>query len=137
MSRTTFSGPVVSQSGFLSDHTTAAAINATAAATAAQVATGYITSTSAAATNITFPTGTLLGAELEASAGTVLDLVVDNTAGASIVTMVVGVNAILSDAATTTAGSFGDLSIAAGVTGIARYTLLFSSATAYTITRTA
>ena len=137
MSRTTFSGPVVSQSGFLSDHTTAAAINATAAATAAQVATGYITSTSAAATNITFPTGTLLGAELEASAGTVLDLVVDNTAGASTVTMVVGVNAILSDAATTTAGSFGDLSIAAGVTGIARYTLLFSSATAYTITRTA
>ena len=137
MARTTFSGPVVSQSGFLSDHTTAAAINATAAATAAQVATGYITSTSAAATNITFPTGTLLGAELEASAGTVLDLVVDNTAGASTVTMVVGVNAILSDAATTTAGSFGDLSIAAGVTGIARYTLLFSSATAYTITRTA
>ena len=137
MSRTTFSGPVVSQSGFLSDHTTAAAINATAAATAAQVATGYITSTSAAATNITFPTGTLLGAELQATAGTVLDLVVDNTAGASIVTMVVGVNAILSDAATTTAGSFGDLSIAAGVTGIARYTLLFSSATAYTITRTA
>jgi len=137
MSRTTFSGPVVSQSGFLSDHTTAAAINATAAATAAQVATGYITSTSAAATNITFPTGTLLGAELQATAGTVLDLVVDNTAGASTVTMVVGVNAILSDAATTTAGSFGDLSIAAGVTGIARYTLLFSSATAYTITRTA
>ena len=137
MARTTFSGPVVSQSGFLSDHTTSAAINATAVATAAQVATGYITSTSAAATNITFPTGTLLGAELEASAGTVLDLVVDNTAGASIVTMVVGVNAILSDAATTTAGSFGDLSIAAGVTGIARYTLLFSSATAYTITRTA
>ena len=137
MARTTFSGPVVSQSGFLSDHTTAAAINATAAATAAQVATGYITSTSAAATNITFPTGTLLGAELQATAGTVLDLVVDNTAGASTVTMVVGVNAILSDAATTTAASFGDLTIANGVTGMARYTLLFSSATAYTITRTA
>ena len=136
MARTTFSGPVVSQNGFLTEPT-AAAINATAAATAAQVATGYITSTSAGATAITFPTGTLLGAELQATAGTVLDLVVDNTAGASIVTMVVGVNAILSDAATTTAGSFGDLSIAAGVTGIARYTLLFSSATAYTITRTA
>jgi len=137
MARTTFSGPVVSQSGFLSDHTTAAAINATAAATAAEVATGYITSTSAAGTSITFPTGTLLGAELQATAGTVLELVVDNTAGANVVTMVVGVNAILSDAATTTAASFGDLTIAAGVTGIARYTLLFSSATAYTITRTA
>jgi len=137
MSRTTFSGPVVSQSGFLSDHTTSAAINATAAATAAEVATGYITSTSAGTTSITFPTGTLLGAELQATAGTVLELIIDNTAGASVVTMVVGVNAILSDAATTTAGSFGDLTIAAGVTGIARYTLLFSSATAYTITRTA
>jgi len=137
MARTTFSGPVVSQSGFLSDHTTSAAINATATATAAQVATGYITSTSAAATSITFPTGTLLGAELQATAGTVLDLVVDNTGGASTVTMVVGTNAILSDAATTTAASFGDLTIASGVTGMARYTLLFSSATAYTITRTA
>jgi len=137
MARTTFSGPVVSQSGFLSDHTTSAAINATAVATAAEVATGYITSTSAAATSITFPTGTLLGAELQATAGTVLDLVVDNTGGASTVTMVVGTNAILSDAATTTAASFGDLTIASGVTGMARYTLLFSSATAYTITRTA
>ena len=136
MARTTFSGPVVSQNGFLTEPT-AAAINATAAATAAQVATGYITSTSAAATNITFPTGTLLGAELQATAGTVLDLVVDNTGGASVVTMVVGVNAILSDAATTTGASFGDLTIASGVTGMARYTLLFSSATAYTITRTA
>jgi hypothetical protein len=121
----------------MSDHTTAAAINATASATAAEVATGYITSTSAAGTSITFPTGTLLGAELKATAGTVLELVVDNTGGASLVTMVVGVNAILSDAATTTAASFGDLTIAFGVTGMARYTLLFSSATAYTITRTA
>jgi hypothetical protein len=137
MARTTFSGPVVSQSGFLSDHTTSAAINATAVATAAEVATGYITSTSAAGTNITFPTGTLLGAELQATAGTVLELIIDNTAGASTVTMVVGTNAILSDAANTTAASFGDLTIASGVRGIGRYTLLFSSATAYTITRTA
>ena len=137
MARTTFSGPVVSQNGFLSDHVTPSAINATAVATAAEVATGYITSTSAAGTNITFPTGTLLGAELQATAGTVFELIVDNTGGASLVTMVVGVNAILSDAATTTAGSFGDLTIAFGVTGMARYTLLFSSATAYTITRTA
>ena len=137
MARTTFSGPVVSQSGFLSDHTTSAAINATAVATAAEVATGYITSTSAAGTSITFPTGTLLGAELQATAGTVLELIIDNTGGASTVTMVVGVNAILSDAATTTGASFGDLTIASGVTGIGRYTLLFSSATAYTITRTA
>jgi|TARA_B110000196_G_C20922747_1_gene556049 hypothetical protein len=136
MARTTFSGPVVSLSGFLTEPT-AAAINATAAATAAEVATGYITSTSAAGTSITFPTGTLLGAELGATGGTIFELVVDNTAGANTVTMVVGVNAILSAGAAAVGASFGLLTIPTGVTGLARYTLLFSSATAYTITRTA
>jgi len=119
------------------NHPTTAAINATAVATAAQVATGYITSTSAAATAITLPTGTLLGAAIGATRGTVLDLYVDNTAGASTVTMVVAVNGILSSAAADTAGSFGDLTIAAGVTGLARFTIMFSSATAYVFTRTA
>lgn len=114
-----------------------AAINATATATAAQVATGRITSTSAAATTITLPTGTLLGAALGASAGTVFDLIVDNTAGANTVTMAVAVNGIKSDAANTTAASFGQLTVASGVTGIARFTLMFSSATAYVFTRTA
>lgn len=118
-------------------HSFPAAINSTATATAAQVATGYITSTSGAATSITFPTGTLLGAAVGASKGTVFELYVDNTGGANTVTMVVGTNAILSDAATTTAVSFGQLTVAAGATGMARFTLQFSSATAYTITRTA
>ena len=115
----------------------ATAINATATATAAQVATGYITSTSAAATAITLPTGTLLGAALGATQGTALDLFIDNTAGASVVTVVVAVNGILSSAAADTPGSFGDLTIAAGATGLARFTLMFSSATAYVFTRTA
>ena len=139
MSTTTFSGPVVSQNGFITGHqvTTANSINATATATAAQVATGYITSTSAAATTLTLPTGTLLGAALGAVQGTVFDLYIDNTAGASTVTVAVAVNGILSTGATDTAGSFGDLTIAAGATGIGRYTLMFSSATAYVFTRTA
>jgi hypothetical protein len=139
MSISTFSGPVVSQNGFITGHqvTTANAINATATATAAQVATGYITSTSAAATTLTLPTGTLLGAALGAVQGTVFDLYIDNTAGASTVTVAVAVNGILSTAATDSAGSFGDLTIAAGATGIGRYTLMFSSATAYVFTRTA
>lgn len=114
-----------------------AAINSTATATAAQVATGRITSTSAAATTITLPTGTLLGAALGAVAGTVFDLIVDNTAGANTVTMAVAVNGIKSDAANTTAASFGQLTVASGVTGIGRFTLMFSSATAYVFTRTA
>jgi hypothetical protein len=149
MALTTFSGPVRSTNGFLGaltgtingssevTHPVVAAINATATATATEVATGYITSTSAAATTITLPTGTLLGAALGAVRGTVFDLYVDNTAGANTVTMAVAVNGVLSTGATDTPGSFGDLTIASGATGIARYTLMFASATAYTFSRTA
>jgi hypothetical protein len=139
MARTTFNGPVASQNGFIGGHQvgTANAINATATATAAQVASGYITSTSAAGTTITLPTGTALGTAIGATQGTVLDLFIDNTAGASTVTIAVNTNAILSTAAVDTAGSFGDLTVAAGATGLARYTIMFSSATAYVFTRTA
>jgi hypothetical protein len=119
------------------NHPTTAAINATATATAAQVVTGYITSTSAAATTITLPTGTLLGAALGATRGTVMDLYIDNTAGANTVTVAVAVNGILSGAAADTPGSFGDLTVPSGVTGLARFTIMFSSATAYVFTRTA
>jgi len=119
------------------NHPTTSAINATATATAAEVATGYITSTSAAATIITLPTGTLLGAALGATRGTVMDLYIDNTAGANTVTIAVATNGILSTAAADTPGSFGDLTVASGVTGLARFTIMFSSATAYVFTRTA
>ncbi len=153
MASTTFSGPVTSNNGFVGNltgnitgniagtgrvtHATTSAINATATATAAEVATGYITSTSAAATAITLPTGTLLGAALSAAKGTIFDLYVDNTAGANTVTIVVAVNGILSTAAADTPGSFGDLTVASGVTGVARFSIMFSSATAYVFTRTA
>lgn len=116
---------------------TPVAINATATATAAEVKTGYITSTSVAATTITLPTGTLLGAALGAVQGTIHELYIDNTAGANPVTIAVATNGILSTGAADTPGSFGDLTVAAGVTGQGRYTLMFSSATAYTFTRTA
>lgn len=121
----------------LTTHTTPSAINSTGTATAAQVATGYITSTSGAATTITLPTGTLLGQALGATAGTVFDLIVDNTAGANTVTLAVATNGIKSDAAATTAASFGQVTVAAGATGVGRFTLMFSSATAYVFTRTA
>lgn len=130
-------GGIKSTGPILVDITTTAAINSTATATAAQVATGYITSTSGAATTITLPTGTLLGAQLGATQGTIFDLFIDNTAGANTVTIAVATNGILSDAATTTAGSFGQLTVASGATGIGRFTLMFSSATAYVFTRTA
>jgi hypothetical protein len=142
MARTTFNGPVVSQNGFIDGHQVAAAnaINATATATAAQVVAGYITSTSAASTVITLPTGTLLGAALSATQGTTLDLFIDNTAGASTVTVAVATNGVLSTGAVdaaAAAGTFGDLTIASGATGIGRFTIMFSSATAYVFTRTA
>jgi hypothetical protein len=120
----------------LSTHTPVA-VNATATLTAAQVATGYITSTSAAPVTMTLPTGTLLGTALGAVQGTCFELYIDNTAGASTVTIAVAVNGIKSDAANTTAASFGQLTVASGVTGLARFTLMFSSATAYAFTRTA
>ena len=120
------------------NHPTTAAINATATATAAEVATGYITSTSASPTTITLPTGTLLGAALGATAGTVMDLYIDNTAGASTVTIAVATNGILSAAAAAGSGAgAGLLTVASGVTGIGRFTIMFSSATAYVFTRTA
>jgi len=156
MASTTFSGPVTSTNGFIGALTgnvtgnvtgniagtgrithTPTAINATATATAAQVATGYITSTSVAPVTITLPTGTLLGAAISAVQGTVFDLYIDNTAGASTVTIAVATNGILSTGAADTPGSFGDLTVASGVTGLGRFTLMFSSATAYVFTRTA
>ena len=116
---------------------TPAAINATATATAAEVATGYITSTSAAATTITLPTGTLLGTELGATQGTIHDLYIDNTAGANTVTVAVAVNGILSALAAAVGASAGLLTVPSGVTGQACFRLMFSSATAYTFTRIA
>ena len=120
------------------NHPTTAAVNATATATAAEVATGYITSTSAAATTITLPTGTLLGAALGATAGTTPDLFVDNTAGANTVTIAVATNGILSAAAAAGSGAgAGLLTVPSGVTGIGCFRIMFSSATAYVFTRIA
>jgi hypothetical protein len=141
MARTTFNGPVASQNGFISGHQVSApvnAINATGTATAAQVATGYITSTSAAATTITLPTGTLLGAALGATQGTTLDLFIDNTAGANTVTIAVATNGILSAAAAAgSAAGAGLLTVPSGVTGVGCFRIMFSSPTAYVFSRIA
>lgn len=123
-------------SSIVQEHTPVS-INATATATAAQMASGYIKSLSAAPTTITFATGTLLGAELGANQGTILDLYIDNTGGASTVTVAVAVNGILSAAAAANGASQGLLTIPAGVTGQACFRLMFSSSTAYTFTRVA
>jgi len=117
---------------------TPVAVNATATLTAAQVASGYITSTSAAAVTMTLPTGTLLGGVLGATQGMMMELYIDNTAGANTVTVAVAVNGILSAAAAagSSAGA-GLLTVPSGVTGLAQFTIMFSSATAYVFSRSA
>jgi hypothetical protein len=148
MSRTTFSGPVASTNGFIPNKNPNLAVNATAALAADTfVASGYITSTSAGATTITLPTAATMSVQLGAVAGQEYSFIVNNTAGASNVTIALGTGGTLSDAATIAASAvaFGRLVVAAGATGMAKFTLMFSggdgvspaSATAYTLTRTA
>lgn len=64
------------------------AMNITATASATQILTGYITSTSAAAVGITTPTATALAAVIGAVQGTSFDLTIDNSAGANTVTLI-------------------------------------------------
>ncbi len=78
-----------------------------------------------------------MGAALGASQGTTHELYIDNTAGANTVTISVATNGILSALAAAVAASAGLLTVPSGVTGMARFTIMFSSATAYTFTRTA
>lgn len=111
--------------------------NATTTLTAAQIALGYITSTSAAATTLTLPTGTLLGTLLGAVQGTTLDFFVDNTAGANTVTIAVAVDGILSALAVAQGATFGLLTVPTGATGTAKFTIVFTSATTYTFSRSA
>lgn len=66
------------------------AINVTATATTGQVLGRVITSTSAAAVSVTLPTATALATALGATRGTRIQFVIDNSAGANTVTVVVG-----------------------------------------------
>jgi hypothetical protein len=123
------------------------ALTATATLTAAQVLKGYIKVTSATAVTLTMPTGTLLGAAVDAAKGTSLDLVIDNTASTSsgVVTIAAGTNGVDSAwdvqlrtaTASVTPAAVEPLTVALGVTGIAVYRITFSSATAYVFSRIA
>lgn len=111
------SGGAVAVSSALIENHTASAINATATATAAECATGLITSTSAAATAITFPSAAALLTAIGGTTGTCFTLIVDNSAGANTVTMtpsasITAATAVVTGGATLTVGS--------GATGIFR-----------------
>ena len=121
--------------GAITQNFTATTQNATGTLTGAQILSGLITSTSAAATAMTLPTGTDLGAALNAVRGTEHTFSIDNSAGASTVTVVVNTDAILSALAVANAASFGLLTIPSGVTGTSKWLVRFTTTTAYTITR--
>lgn len=109
----------------------ATAINATATVTAAQLAGGLLTSTSAAAVTMTLPTATLLATQLGATTGTTFEFVVDNSAGANTVTVAVGAGITASDFPAT-----NTLTRTASTTvGIAVFRITFISPTAAILAR--
>lgn len=110
---------------------TAFAANATATLTAAQLLQRYITSTSVAAVSLTLPTATLLGTALTAVQGTEFDFEIDNSAGANIVTVVVGTGIT---AATSPITGGATLTVAAGTFG--KFKIIFKTATTALIFRT-
>lgn len=103
----------------------AVAINATATATVQQITSGTITSTSAAPTTITTPTATEIATAKNATQGTVMYFNVDNSAGASTVTLALGTGI------TIITGTV--LTVVSGA--VATFKLYFTSATTAKIAR--
>lgn len=109
----------------------ASAINVTATATAAQVYSGLITSTSAAPVTITLPTATQLAVQLGAAQGSTFDFVVDNSAGANVVTLAVGAGITAS-----TFPATNTFTVPSGATtGTSMFRLVFMSGTSAILIR--
>lgn len=110
---------------------TAYAAPATATLTAAQLATKYIKTLSAAATTLTLPLATALATQLSATQGTELNFLVDNTAGANTVTIAVNTGIVVGAGALT---GNTTLTIAAGQIGT--FKIFFKSNAAALLYRT-
>jgi hypothetical protein len=79
---------VLIKDGYVISKPTPVAKNVTATLTAAEMLSGYITSTSAAAVALTTPTATALAALIPGvGVGTNFDFIIDNTTGANTVTL--------------------------------------------------
>jgi hypothetical protein len=126
-SSVTFTGTTTVKAPIVTN--TATPVNVTGAITAAQLAGGLITSTSAAAVTATLPTAELLGVALGAVQGTVFKFIVDNTAGANIVTMQVNTGIVAAKQVGTTDAA-DDILLTVAVGAIAAFEVVFSSATA-------
>ncbi len=113
-------------------HPTTAAISGTATLTAAQVATGALVFSGGAGTQ-TMPTGTLMGAALNARQGTTFDFTVDNTAGSGTCTLAAGTNMVAGPAVVTGGAT---LTVANSATqGIGLFRMVFLSSTAAVLFR--
>ena len=119
--------PIIRKAG------TAKAVNTTGSITAAELAGGLITSTSASTVTATLPTATLLATQLGAVQGTIFEFVVDNTAGANTVTVAVNTGIVVCSGVVT--GSNTLTVAASATTGIGVFRLVFSSATAAVLYR--
>ena len=109
------------------------AINTTATATAADIITGYIASTTAAAVNITLPTATDISTALGSSVGrgTSFEFSVENTGGSNSVTLVAGTGITVH--APIISGT--DNLIITPTNAIGRFRLVFTSTTSAKIFR--
>jgi len=124
-------GNVTTTTGNIQNHTQGVAIPITATITAAQLATGLLTTTSAAAVTMTLPTATQIATQIGATQGTVFEFIVDNSAGANTVTVAVGSGITASGFPATNTLTLG----ASTTIGTAGFRLVFISATAATLTR--
>lgn len=125
--------PWMNSNGVISNtQTNPFAVNASATVTAAQMAASkYFTSTSAAGVNFQLDTATALGTALGAARATEYDFEIDNTAGASTVTVVVGTGIV---AATSPLTGGNTLTVIAGTFG--KFKIIFKDATHALIFRT-
>lgn len=108
----------------------AVAVNTTGSVTAAQLLGGLVTSTSAAAVSVTLPTATELATALGASRGSRFQFVVDNSAGANTVTVVVNTGITVITAVVTGSAT---LTVAAGTVGV--FDIIFTSTTSAKLSR--
>lgn len=125
------SGNLTLVTGNLITKGTAVAINSTATATAAQIAGGMITSTSASATTITLPTASALATQLGITGLGHFEFSVYNTGGANTVTIATGSGMTQLSILT----GENTLTVASGATGLGRFALDFSSTSSCTIAR--
>ena len=121
---------VLSSGNNIINKPTLSAINASATATAAQVVSGYFTSTSAAATTITLPTASAIATQISGSNGSIaqgtsLYFTVDNSTGANTVTVAVNTGVIIVPTVVVTGSNV--LTVAKSSVGI--FKLVFTSST--------